>query len=368
MNTASGDFPAYYATARLWASGQNPYNLSEQCRIQSTIINDGCIPFAHPPYLLPVIAALSNSNYATSYWRWCAFLILVSLLCWFPLYQVTRDSQTVLQALLFFPLMIGLFMGIDTIVVFLAVALWLWLINSNKDFWAGMALAVGLVKPQLIVMLALPLLFSRRKAFLGFCVGGAVLTFSSLGLVGIQGFRGIIELTSLTAKGQGFGFYQERMGNFMGILARAEISPFWAWPVFAIAIAVIALVWRRFGLNPQSIALAMVLTLFASPHVHGYDMALLIIPVMFIHPLAPAIATIVTIVAYSIHREYLGFDVLLLSVFLYAVSCILRGRRFELKHEPDKPSDFDTSARQRAPVSVSQVAAHPVNRQLIGGN
>lgn len=346
VDVATADFPAYYVAATLWKSGANPYHLKQQCQLESRIIKEGCIPYAHPPYLLPLIAAVSTSDYATSYWRWSTVLIVFALLSAIPLYFLKREAITTFQALLFFPLLMSIFMGNDTVVVLLSIALWVWLINDNKDFWSGLALSLGLVKPQLILLLAVPLLFSRRKAFAGFCVGGSVLTLLSFALVGPSGFRSIVELTLLTAKGEGFGFYQERMVNFTGILARNGINTVWAWPLFLIAIAGICILWRKRGITPASLSLAIVITVFACPHVHAYDLALLAIPLTFVHSLAPALGTLAMLSAFAMHREYVGAYVLLAALSAILSRQIIHNGRglFRIKRT-NTPSLSEMTAR-----------------------
>src|SRR5215207_10140748 len=82
------DFPAFYSAARTWASGQNPYSLEEQCRLQVPIRGEPCLPFAHPPVLLPLISLMSNESFISSYYRWSLLLVLVTAVCILPIYYL----------------------------------------------------------------------------------------------------------------------------------------------------------------------------------------------------------------------------------------------------------------------------------------
>src|SRR5262249_15043577 len=74
------DFPSFYSATRLWQQGMNPYDLEKQCDAQLPIRGVPCLPFAHPPVLLPLLASVSNADFVSSYYRWLIVLVVVSLL------------------------------------------------------------------------------------------------------------------------------------------------------------------------------------------------------------------------------------------------------------------------------------------------
>src|ERR1041385_7314734 len=118
------DFPAFHATGLVWKSGEQPYNLYNQCRVEKEVNPaQPCLPFAHPPILLPLMALAANSDYVSSYWRWTLITGVILLLAIIPLFLLTRDLQLSVQSILFFPAMFGLWMGQDNAVVLLAVLL-----------------------------------------------------------------------------------------------------------------------------------------------------------------------------------------------------------------------------------------------------
>lgn len=313
------DFPAFHATALVWKSGQQPYNLENQCRTEKEINPaQPCLPFAHPPILLPLMALASNSDYNSSYWRWTFITGLMLLLTLIPLYFLTRDLIISVQSILFFPAMFGLWMGQDNALVLLAVVLFALLLKMDRDFLAGLALSLGAVKPQLLLVLGIPLLFCRIKAFLGFCAGCAILVLFSLALVGFDGLRGILQLTNLMSRIQGFGVWPEGMYNVTGILARAGVNHFWSWPVYGLAIVAVSLLWKRKGITPATLSIALVLSVFTAPHVHLWDLSLLIIPLLLLHRLAPAIGSLIVIAAFPFGMTYIvTYGMMLGLVILY---------------------------------------------------
>lgn len=311
------DFPAFHATALLWKSGQQPYNLENHCRVEKEINPaQPCLPFAHPPILLPLMALASDSNYIASYWRWTFITGLVLLFTLIPLYLLTRDLITSVQSILFFPAMFGLWMGQDNALVLLAVVLFALLLKLDRNFLAGLALSLGAVKPQLLLVLGIPLLFCRLKAFLGFCVGCGILVLFSLMLVGFDGLKGILALTSLMSKIQGFGVWPEGMYNVTGILARTGLNHFWSWPAFILAIVTISVLWRRKKITPATLSIALVLSVFTAPHVHLWDLSLLIVPLLLLHRLAPAIGSLVIVAAFPFGMTYIVTYGLMLGLII----------------------------------------------------
>lgn len=312
------DFPAFHATALLWNSGEQPYDLESQCRVEKQVNPaQPCLPFAHPPVLLPIMALLTDPNYVASYWRWVMFTTALLFLCLIPLYFLSRDLLLAMQSILFFPAVFGLWMGQDNALVLLSVLLFVWLLRSNKDFLAGVALSLGVVKPQLVLVLAIPLIFSRVTAFLGFVAGAFVLLIMSVALVGIAGLKGILSLTALMSKIQGFGVWPEGMYNVTGLLARAGLNHFWSWPVFILGIVFICILWKRKGLNSSTISIAIIVSVFSAPHVHLWDLSLLIIPLLTSHRLAPAVGTLIIVSAFPFGFTYIITYAMMLALAIF---------------------------------------------------
>jgi hypothetical protein len=299
------DFPAFHATALVWKAGEQPFDLENQCRIEKQINPaQPCLPFAHPPILLPLMALASDQNYVASYWRWTTVTGFLLCVCLLPLYFLSRDLPVTVQSILFFPAVFGLWMGQDNALVLLSVVLCVWLLKLDKGFLAGLALSLGVVKPQLVLVLAIPLLFCRMKAFLGFCTGSLALLLFSLALVGVEGLRGILVLTALMSKIRGFGVWPEGMYNVTGMLARAGLNHFWSWLFFVAGIVFISVLWKRKGLNSATISIAIIVSVFTAPHVHLWDLSLLISPLLTLHRLAPAVGSLIIVATFPFSFTY----------------------------------------------------------------
>lgn len=294
------DFPAFYSAARTWEEDRNPYDLEVQCSKQVPIRGEPCLPFAHPPILLPLISLISTDDFVGSYYRWAIVLLIVALICVLPLYNIAGDWQLSVQSILFLPVVISLALGQDTVFVLLGVLLWIWLLFDNRDFWAGLALSLAVVKPQIAVLLGIPLLFTRPKAFAGFCVGGAALTLFSFLLVGVDGFSGLLNIVRVMSQGQGFGVNPQHMISVTGLLVRAGLSASWSWVFLVLGLIGISALWLKLGMTRQTVSVAIVVALFCAPHLHLHDLSLLSAPILFLHPLAPVGASAFLAAAYAV--------------------------------------------------------------------
>jgi hypothetical protein len=305
------DFPAFYSAARLWHEGANPYDLEQQCGKQFPIRGEPCLPFAHPPVLLPLVSLVSNDDFVRSYYRWNGVLLGVVLICLIPLYKISKEWRLSFQSILFLPVVIALALGQDTPFILLAVLGWFWLLGERKDFLAGLALSLSVLKPQIAILLGVPLLFARPKAFFGFLVGGFALLLFSFALVGKDGFSGLLHIVRVMSQGRGFGVNPAVMVSVTGLLARAGLSVSWSWAFFALALIAISVLWRKLGTTPPMLSAGIAIALFCAPHLHLHDLSLLSAPILFIHPLAPVAVSAFLAAAYAFRLQQWAAYILL---------------------------------------------------------
>jgi|SRR6185369_10900240 len=82
----------------------------------------------------------------------------------------------------------------------------------------------------------------------------------------------------LAGSGSDQTIQQAKMFNLVAIFVRLGLRPAFAWPFYFVAIGLISYLWRKAGINKETLSLATILILFFSPHLHTHDLALLIIP------------------------------------------------------------------------------------------
>jgi hypothetical protein len=315
------DFAAFYSGTVLWKQGRPAYDLKSGCEIQANAGVPLCMPFFHPPILLPVLSPVVNENYLASYWRWVIVGSLIVILCAATVYRLTNaDLIKTVVTISFFPVFVGLRQGQDTAFVLLGILLCLLFLRDGKDSLVGIALSLTVLRPHLALALAFPLLLARPKAFRAFFVTSLALVAFSFLLVGAQGFRDIIINTLLSARGTDNSTHQEAMYNVVGIFVRAGLSPLWAWPFFVAAIVAVAVLWRKCGVTLSTFSIAVTLVLFTSPHLHTHDLALLIVPLLLWPTIAVPLFSLGILIG-------LSFQVAPLLVYLVMASLIFTGVR-----------------------------------------
>jgi hypothetical protein len=179
--------------------------------------------------------------------------------------------------------------GNVTAIVLLGMALALWLFGRGHEGWAGAALVLTLVKPQL-AFLTLPFLLYRKRvrATTGFIAAAGVAILLSLPLAGtgtyldylvvqraVAGWTTGNQALQLDVPGVHGLFLQAWPGN-----APAGVA---AWCCMFALMAALALYWRgpwqpgtpRFMVGWS---LLVLVTLLVSPFAHSYDQVLLILP------------------------------------------------------------------------------------------
>jgi glycosyl transferase family 87 len=333
------DFPAFYSAARIWASGQNPYDLEVQCSVQEPIRGVPCLPFAHPPVLLPLISLVSNDDFTSSYYRWLLVLVLVTALCILPLYRLCAEWKLSVQTILFFPIVVAITFGQDTPFILLGVLLWIWLLTSKREVLAGLVLSIAVLKPQIAILLAVPLLFSRPKAFAGFLLGAAVLSVYSFALVGVEGFRGALRIVEVMSQGHGYGVNPQSMQNATALLVRSGLSAVWSWPVFALGIIAISIYWKKNGISLRELSAGIIVALFTAPHLHFHDLSLLTPGLLLVHPLVAMLCSIVLLSTYAFAlQQWSGYAVMLALLIFHLKPLPALQNKLNLTHSADASS------------------------------
>ena len=237
-------------------------------------------------------------------------LLAVLGLCVIPLYGLTKSFVSSLALIAFSPVLSGFLGGQDSLFVLLGLLFFSLFLSKGKDSLAGIALSLTVLRPTLAVALGITLLFANRRAFGFFFSSSLLLTLYSFALVGLGGFHDLA--LALFSHGQSDPTTRpDRMYSVVGLLNRLGLSPSWAWILFAASIPCIALLWRKRGLTVSTFALAIVITTFASPHLHIHDLVFVMVPLTT----WPAIAVVLVSIAFM----SLGLS----QLFIYALMLAL---------------------------------------------
>lgn len=249
----------------------------------------------HPPFLHPFVMLLAGLDYRPAYLCFAVFLGLLAVAGLLVLKRALEQNGwsgpqawvTLAGVLLFEPLFMSILKGQDSALLLLGGLLWFSGFMRNDNRLSGLGLALTLIRPQVALVLALPFLFRRRKVFGWFCLGATALGFYSFLQVGWAGTVDYFHILALSAAGQGYGMNEAAMFNLVGLLLRLvpgldpETVHAIGWGFFAVSLFGLCALW---GLSkevkPWHLALAVTLSLFAAPHLHYHDLALLAVPLV----------------------------------------------------------------------------------------
>jgi hypothetical protein len=192
---------------------------------------------------------------------------------------------TGLAAFLFLPVYFSLMNGQDTAALLLGAALWMYGLITGKEVLAGIGLSLTTIRPHVSLLLALPMVFRHRKAFITYIIGGGLLAIVSFLIMGVEGLQNYLNILLISARGEWHGMKEEAMFNLIGIVKRAapglsaEVIRFSGWTLYGLTMLVLLYLWSRdVGRVRNKFGVSIILALVMVPHLHFHDLALLLLP------------------------------------------------------------------------------------------
>lgn len=296
------DFLTYYAVGRVAAEygSARVYDLDLAAAAQAETAgvppgSQQVLPPNHPPFLYPALSLLARLPYRAAYFGYALLLYALAAASLpalaFALHRSGWPRPAIWLAgagiLLFEPFFMSVLKGQDTALLLLGGLLWLSGFLRKDDRLAGLGLALTLIRPQIALGLALPFLFRRRKVFGWFLLGAVILGLYSFLQVGWNGAQDYLHILTLSAGGEGYGMAETAMFDAVGLLRRLapaldpETVRAVGWGLYAAALLGLCALW---GFSKEvklwHLSLAVTLTLFAAPHLHYHDLALLAVPLL----------------------------------------------------------------------------------------
>lgn len=305
------DFPAFYSAARMVLSGNASrlYDVTAQQQYQAQYTGRIGVLFNHPPFeaLLYLPAALLS--YAKGYFLWTVVTTCLTATAMFLMNraaEIFSDSGLLIMlAFVFAPVTLDLLQGQDAAVLLLIYAIFYSRLRRDDFFWAGGVLALGLIKPHLVLPCFLIIAIARRsgKFVAGFAVGAAGLALVSLAVFGPRVFEAYPRFILNSAQLGIPGYATPAMANLRGLLSLVLANSWWRAAVLipgSIMLIWIAVrSWSRFNelcspvfeaagppQAPSKAAFdlafsnAIVVTLLVSYHLSPHDATLLLIPIV----------------------------------------------------------------------------------------
>jgi Glycosyltransferase family 87 len=167
------DFVEYWTAAHIVLKHGNPYSLNEMFREQQNWGWKQLVPlmFLSPPWALVFIAPLGlTHSYATAWLLWTIAMAAVVALSsrllmdvYFDKLRIPEISDTAfyrcLFAFTFYPVLLCFKFAQTAPLMLLGLAGFLWCESKNRSVIAGAALSLTLIKPQLLYLVWIALLF-----------------------------------------------------------------------------------------------------------------------------------------------------------------------------------------------------------------
>jgi len=295
-----GDFRAFHNAGRIFV--HYPHERLYDLTVQDAMYeSEGgsrteSLPFVYAPWFVLPFVPLGQLPFLWAYLLWT--MISIALLCTGYLFT----SKTLglpgewlipglLASLAFAPFQLYAIRGGQTSAFgFCVLAIAFCLHYNRRHIWAGLALALLLYKPPLLVLL-LPMLiltFQLRMLF-GFAVGAVTLALLSLTLVGAQGIAGYfsaLKLFYIAANTQTEIFQTWKYVDIGAAfrLLTGHPGDILRFVLLAVALPLLWRAWRRERAVRVSWALAIVCTVLLSLYTPIYDSTLLILCVMWTRP------------------------------------------------------------------------------------
>jgi glycosyl transferase family 87 len=296
------DFSAYYAAARLILEGQRSslYNPRAQQEMQTRLFHrDSLLPFIHPAYEIPVFLPFGLAPYYTARRMWMLLSVGLLIAAGLAMRKVSSGLGEVylnplLALLAFFPATLALLHGQDSIILLLLLVLAFRALKRRDDLAAGILLAFGLFRFQIVVPLVFPFVVRRRWRVLGgFAGAGFALASLPILFTGPHGVTDYLRLLSIGAGGNvaaGLRGYDwtaaasmpNLRGAMFGLAHVAGLGAPKPWMIFLPSVALLLWTASRIRFHqpealPLEFSLAIVTALLVSYHLYLYDLALLIL-------------------------------------------------------------------------------------------
>ena len=283
--------------------GARLYDLDTQRAAQERVLApyitpkaESVLPYIHPPFEALLVAPLVGLSYGLLYALWSGLIVLAlaaSLVLLARTLPVAGSARWVLLAAIgsYGALYQVLWLGQSSPLVLLGLCGTYAGIKRRRDSWAGAALALMALKPQMLLVIALLLLMWRRWRALAVC--GGILAGLSVAAMPVLGLLWPLHyarfLAGIPTWGGSHHEYPAIMHNWRGLAFNllGEALPWSQGPIVAgLTIgALLGLVWAWWhssngeGTDCDLLwAAGCVVAILIAPHLYLHDLTLLIFP------------------------------------------------------------------------------------------
>jgi hypothetical protein len=272
-----------------------------QVRLYPETRLSGTLSYNHLAYELLIYWPLAALSYRSALITWAVLnLGIVFVIAWL-LNPYTKSLREVtglpvaLFLLAFYPLMIVLVQGQDSLLFFLLVVLSLRVLDNQRSFSAGALLAAACFKFHLALMIAFFVFFLRGKwkGLAGFAAGGILVTATSGAIAGPNFVRDYLTELRMQETVTPWGFIPWFMPNLRGILqwglARwLDLGSIRAVIFLASTVIGVVATWLIVRSRPKEessgyvYSVAILTAILLSYHLHMQDLTLALLPMLLL--------------------------------------------------------------------------------------
>lgn len=302
------DFSAFYTAGRILDDGQGGrlYDDALQESVQRSLVPQAVqrrgvtLLYNHPPFEALLCTPLAHFSYITAFAIW--LVVNLALLFSIPFLLRSRLQELgkvplylwPLACLAFFPIVIALIQGQDSILLLFLYCLAWAALERSSELWAGSWLALGLYKYHLVVPFVLPM-WRRKKLIASFLSGIALLGLVSVSITGWPSLLGYPRYVWRSEHEPKYILNSPRglIANFRGLISAVVPA---AHPEVAasliVLLSVLALLlmlraagktaWGDSGSRRALLALNLVGTVLLSYHIYVHDLSLLFLAIVVV--------------------------------------------------------------------------------------
>ncbi len=232
-------------------------------------------PFISPPPLAWLVTPLLAFPFPVALVIWTALLLAALLWTWYllaPPEPLTKAAHLALWLGLF-PVAYGVIVGQPGALVAAAVATSWWLMRRDRPGWAGVALSLLVVKPQLALLVPVCLLVSgHARTFGAWLVVSALFGLVSLALLGPEGIRRYLDVIAQTQTPAWDITRRYAVSGLIGLGTQLNVAE-----AVAAALALFA-AWRHRGGGPEVPMVAGIAgSLLFTPYLAFQDFLMLVV-------------------------------------------------------------------------------------------
>ena len=297
----SVDFICYFSAARIFASGQRPYDLATQTEVQHALGWDratsgfgvyDCLPYFYPPWFALACVPLLPLGYPAAKVVFFFLNIELALLTGYLLQDtirtVPRWLPVVFVALFIFTIVSALLGQTALLILFLVALAWK-LLDGGRDRAAGVVLACLTIKPQLSAVLLLGVFLWAIRQRRWEVIGAFLLTSALLaGICTAIIPSWPLEMLNAPRQTPPPTELYPWIGNTWFLLLRAIGVQGWGLWLLYLALAgpfLAAVIWAALDRTrslADVIGLGILAAFFIAPYARHYDFPILLVPCLVI--------------------------------------------------------------------------------------